>query len=126
MSAYNPRSMEAWYGLDPDAMAARQRRIIRVIADGMEAGRHGATTYEIEVATGMRHQSCSAAVSLMWHGKRWIRPSGRTRLTDTGRRANVMEIGDPEAPDAPRQPEIGGKDGPAPVEPAPRQERFPI
>lgn len=48
-----------------------------------EAGELGATDWELEVATGWKHQSVSATRnSLMRDG--WIRDSGKRRRTDTG------------------------------------------
>ena len=96
--------------LDVLLMSARNKQIVRLIGEAMAEGRDGLTTWEVEMATGGKHQTISSAISGLYHDHRAIRPSGLTRLTDTGRRADVYEIGDPEAADAPVQPGIGSKD----------------
>ena len=109
----SPRSLEAIESLDPSALSAQERMVISAIIVN-----DGATTYEIEEyikqygGTG-KHQSVSATVNKLWHVKKVIRPSGMTRPTDTGRRANVMEIGSEDEPDAPKEP---GKDQPDTVQ----------
>lgn len=106
----NPRSSEAYQSIDPVVKLTTEERIIACIVSGQRRGMHGATTYECEVAIGGKHQSISAAVSGLYHDKRQIRPSGYTRPTDTGRRADVYEIGDPQAADAPIPPALGQAD----------------
>jgi hypothetical protein len=113
----NGRSLEAWYGQDPRRLSIRERAIVDVVRQEMDAGRHGATTYEIEVATRLKHQSASSTVSKLWHTKHVLRPSGQTRKTDTGSRADVMEIGDSRQFGAPRQPAPFAPDAPKPRPP---------
>ena len=106
----NPRSSEAYLSLDVLLMSALCRKIVCLIGEAMADGRGGMTTWEIEDVTGKKHQTISSTVSGLYHISKAIRPSGLTRRTDTGRRADVYEIGDPEAADAPIQPGVGSKD----------------
>lgn len=101
----NPRSIEAAASLDVVTLADREREIVTLIGE-----RGGLTTDEVEEITGGLHQSVSATISRLYHDRRMLRPSGRTRKTRTGRRADVYEVGDPQAPDAPVQPKAGKPD----------------
>lgn len=103
--ARNPRSTEAWVA-SAEGLSDREREIVRLVEQ-----HGGLATFEVENLTGGLHQSISAAISGLYHRKRLLRPSGRTRLTPTGRRADVYEVGDPMAEDAPVQPRAGGPDG---------------
>jgi hypothetical protein len=101
----NPRSAEAFASLDLMRLSRREREIVTLIGE-----RGGLATFEVEEALGGLHQSISAAISGLYHKKRMLRPSGKTRKTRTGRRADVYEVGDPLAHDAPVQPKKGKAD----------------
>lgn len=106
----NPRSVEAALSLDAQQVSDRERAILVMVGEAMTTPARGLTTWELEQRTGGKHQSVSATVSRLFHDRRLLRPSGRTRLTDTARRADVYELGDPQAVDAPVQSGVGQKD----------------
>ena len=93
-------SSDAWRRTQP--YAATERRRVRVaINEAMNAGRYGATTDEVEVATGMLHQSCSARMNEL-AAEGVVETFGLRRRTRTGSMAEVYRLAavghDPAAP----------------------------
>ena len=65
----------------------------RVISFVRERGEHGATSDEIELALGLPHQTVSARITEAKAGGDLV-PSGRRRLTRSGRSAAVLVVAD--------------------------------
>ena len=83
--------------------ASQKRKIIAVIDAAQKRGKYGATCDEVEIATGIAHQSCSAAFNaLMNEGV--IVATDITRPTRLNRGADVYRIAAiPVDPNMPRQ-----------------------
>lgn len=78
------------------AVAMRDRagaQTLTVFAVFERAGANGATCDEVEVETGLPHQSASARVNWLKDPRRaWIVDSGRTRETRSGGKATVWVV----------------------------------
>lgn len=88
-----------WSGVTPEtaetsreaaaALAPALGRLEQQVYDALDAT--PSTCDEVEQATGLSHQTCSARVNgLLAKGR--IRPSGQKRTTRSGRRAVVWEV----------------------------------
>lgn len=97
----NANSMIAWK-MSRHGVASDKRLILFHINAGMNDGRYGATCDEIEAATGLLHQTCSARMNdLMNEGV--IKPSGFKRSTRRGRPADVYCLAFVPTAEAPKQ-----------------------
>jgi predicted ArsR family transcriptional regulator len=76
-------SISAYESLDPEAETRRKHRILAYIETS-----GGATSYEVETALGILHQSASPAITQLRKAGRLV-DSGERRPTNTGRMATV-------------------------------------
>jgi hypothetical protein len=90
----NRESTEAHRSIVPLKETLRRR----VISFVRSRGEHGATSDEIELALGLPHQTVSARITEGKAGGDLV-PSGRRRLTRSGRSAAVLVVAD-HAPEA--------------------------
>ncbi len=85
----NPESVAAHASIVP-AKATLRRRVIAFVRG---RGEHGATSDEIELALGLSHQTVSARITEAKAGGDLV-PSGRRRVTRSGRSAAVLVAAD--------------------------------
>ncbi len=83
----NAESVQANLAVAPHKESIRQR----IVAYLREQGERGATSYEVEQALGLRHQTCAARLAEMKRDGTVV-PSGITRETDSGCKAMVLRL----------------------------------
>jgi hypothetical protein len=76
-------SISAYESLDPERIAAREKKILEYVRT-----QGGATCCEVETALHLLHQSASAAITKLQRAGHLI-DTGKRRPTKTGRQAKV-------------------------------------
>ena len=91
MTRERPATSGAAYRRSLGFAATERRAVLGAINAAMNAGRHGATTDEVEIATGLPHQSASARMNdLKREGI--VETFGMTRRTRSGSSAEVYRL----------------------------------
>lgn len=81
----NPQSKQANLAVAPHKESIRAR----ILSYVREQGEAGATSYEIELALNLRHQTCAARLAELKRDGLVV-PTGKTRATDSGCQAMAL------------------------------------